>query len=84
VRLATTKLTVHHYRNGDSSNATGARGHTTALVGNLEQVADSLFDYYKAGVTTLLIPSFEPVEDAIIYGRDVIPLVGQQVQREER
>lgn len=64
--------------------ATGARGNTTALVGTPEQVAESLFDYYKAGVTTLLIRGFEPVEDAIAYGRDVIPLVRQQVQREEQ
>jgi len=64
--------------------ATGARGNTTALVGTPEQVAESLFDYYKAGVTTILIRGFEPVEDAISYGRDVIPLVRQQVEREER
>ncbi|MDZ8227606.1 LLM class flavin-dependent oxidoreductase [Nostoc sp. ChiVER01] len=64
--------------------ATGARGNTTALVGTPEQVAESLFDYYKAGVTTLLIRGFDPVEDAIAYGRGVIPLVRQQVQRQER
>ncbi|MBD2435550.1 LLM class flavin-dependent oxidoreductase [Nostoc sp. FACHB-87] len=64
--------------------ATGARGNTTALVGTPEQVAESLFDYYKAGVTTLLIRGFDPVEDALAYGRDVIPLVRQEVQRLER
>ncbi|BBD57690.1 luciferase family protein [Nostoc sp. HK-01] len=64
--------------------ATGARGNTTALVGTPEQVAESLFDYYQAGVTTILIRGFDPVEDAIAYGRDVIPLVRQEVQRQER
>ncbi|MFQ4143604.1 LLM class flavin-dependent oxidoreductase [Chlorogloeopsis sp. ULAP02] len=59
---------------------TGAYGNTTALVGTPEQVAESLVDYYKAGVTTLLIRGFDPVEDAIAYGRDVIPLVRKQVQ----
>ncbi|WP_226889807.1 LLM class flavin-dependent oxidoreductase [Nostoc sp. MG11] len=44
--------------------ATGAYGNTTALVGTPEQVAESLFDYYDAGVTTLLIRGFDPVEDA--------------------
>ena len=62
--------------------ATGARGNTTALVGTPEQVAESLFDYYKAGVTTILIRGFEPVEDAISYGRDVIPLVRQREERQ--
>lgn len=64
--------------------ATGAYGNTTALVGTPEQVAESLFDYYQAGVTTLLIRGFDPVEDAIAYGRDVIPLVRGLVQRLDR
>lgn len=65
------------------AGATGAYGNTTALVGTPEQVAEALFDYYEAGVTTLLIRGFDPVEDAIAYGRDVIPLVRQAVQRRE-
>lgn len=64
--------------------ATGAYGNTTALVGTPEQVAESLLDYYEAGVTTLLIRGFNPVEDAIAYGRDVLPLVRAEVQRREQ
>jgi alkanesulfonate monooxygenase len=64
--------------------ATGAYGNTTALVGTPEQVAESLVDYYEAGVTTLLIRGFDAVEDAIAYGRDVIPLVRAEVQRREQ
>ncbi|OKH41318.1 alkanesulfonate monooxygenase [Calothrix sp. HK-06] len=64
--------------------ATGAYGNTTALVGTPEQVAESLFDYYEAGVTTLLIRGFSPLEDAIAYGRDVIPLVRAAVQKREQ
>lgn len=41
-------------------------------------------DYYDAGVTTLLIRGFDPLEDAIAYGRDVIPLVRAEVQKRER
>lgn len=63
--------------------ATGAYGNTTALVGTPEQVAEALFDYYQARVTTLLIRGFDPVEDAIAYGRDVIPLVRTAVQKQE-
>jgi len=61
--------------------ATGARGNTTALVGTAEQVADSLMAYYDLGVTTFLIRGFDPLEDAIDYGRALIPLVRQAVAR---
>jgi alkanesulfonate monooxygenase len=54
--------------------ATGARGNTTALVGTPEQVADALLDYHALGVTTFLIRGFDPLEDAIDYGRALIPL----------
>lgn len=63
--------------------ATGAYGNTTALVGTAEQVADSLLDYYDVGATTLLIRGFDPHQDAIDYGRGVIPLVREGVARRE-
>ena len=55
--------------------ATGAGGNTTCLVGTPEQVAESILDYYDAGVSAILVRGFEPLADAIAYGRDVIPLV---------
>ena len=64
--------------------ATGAGGNTTCLVGTPEQVAESLLAYYDLGVTTLLIRGFEPLQDAIDYGRDLIPLVRAEVARRER
>ena len=64
--------------------ATGAGGNTTALVGTPEQVAESLVDYYDAGVTTLLIRGFDPLQDAIEYGRDLIPLVHQEIAHRAR
>ena len=63
--------------------ATGAYGNTTALVGTAEQVADSLLDYYDAGATTLLIRGFDPHQDAIDYGRGVIPIVREGVAKRE-
>ncbi|HYQ27908.1 MAG TPA: alkanesulfonate monooxygenase, partial [Polyangiaceae bacterium] len=54
---------------------TGASGNSTALVGTAEQVADSLLDYWDLGVTTFLIRGFDPLEDAIEYGRELIPRV---------
>ncbi|MGD9893583.1 MAG: LLM class flavin-dependent oxidoreductase [Dehalococcoidia bacterium] len=64
--------------------ATGASGNTTALVGTPETVAAALVDYYEAGATTLLIRGFNPMQDAIDYGRDLIPLVRAEVARRER
>ena len=64
--------------------ATGARGNTTALVGTPEQVAESLLAYYDLGVTTFLIRGFDPLEDAIDYGRELIPIVRREIANRER
>ena len=53
----------------------GARGNSTSLVGTPEQVTESLLDYYDLGVTTFLIRGFTPLEDAVVYGRELLPLV---------
>lgn len=58
---------------------TGASGNSTGLVGTAEQVAESLLDYYDLGITTFLIRGFDPLEDAIEYGRDLIPIVREAV-----
>lgn len=53
--------------------AVGAGANTTALVGTAEQVADALADYRELGVTTFLIRGFDPLEDAVAFGRDLLP-----------
>jgi alkanesulfonate monooxygenase len=58
---------------------TGASGNSTGLVGTPEQVADALMDYYDLGVSTFLIRGFDPLDDAVAYGRDLIPLVRERV-----
>jgi alkanesulfonate monooxygenase len=63
--------------------ATGARGNTTALVGTPEQVAESMLAYYELGVTTFLIRGFDPLEDAIDYGRELIPIVRREIANRE-
>ena len=55
--------------------ATGAAGSTTALVGTAEQVAESLLTYYDAGCTTVLIRGFDPMQDTVEYGRELIPML---------
>jgi len=53
---------------------TGANSNTTALVGTPAQVAEVFGDYYDLGVSHFLIRGFDPLIDAIDYGRELIPL----------
>ncbi|GBQ95507.1 alkanesulfonate monooxygenase [Acetobacter nitrogenifigens DSM 23921 = NBRC 105050] len=62
---------------------TGARGNSTSLVGTAEQVADALLDYYRLGVTNILIRGFDPLQDAYVYGRDLIPLARRLIAAED-
>jgi alkanesulfonate monooxygenase len=55
--------------------ATGALGNSTALVGTAETVAEALLDYVDLGVSTLLIRGYDPFDDAVDYGRELIPRV---------
>jgi alkanesulfonate monooxygenase len=52
---------------------TGASGNSTALVGTPDQVADALLDYYDLGVSTFLIRGFDPYDDAVDYGANLLP-----------
>jgi alkanesulfonate monooxygenase SsuD/methylene tetrahydromethanopterin reductase-like flavin-dependent oxidoreductase (luciferase family) len=58
--------------------------HITALVGTPEQVAESLLDYYDIGCTTLAIRGFDPLNDALEYGHELIPRVRAEVARRDR
>lgn len=58
---------------------TGANSNTTALVGTPEQVAEVFGDYYDLGISHFLIRGFDPLIDAIEYGRDLIPLTRQLI-----
>ncbi|RII14682.1 Methanesulfonate monooxygenase [Streptomyces sp. YIM 130001] len=59
--------------------ATGAGGNTTALVGTPDTVAQALLDYIDIGVTTILIRGYDPLDDAVDYGRHLLPLVRQEL-----
>jgi alkanesulfonate monooxygenase len=52
---------------------TGGRSNSTGLVGTPEQVADALLAYYDLGVSTFLLRGFDPLDDAVDYGRELIP-----------
>jgi alkanesulfonate monooxygenase len=59
----------------------GGRSNSTALVGTPAQVAQTLAEYHELGVTTFLIRGFDPVEDAIDYGRELIPATRELTSR---
>jgi alkanesulfonate monooxygenase len=63
---------------------TGANGNSTSLVGTPDQVADALLDYYNLGIRTFLIRGFDPLPDALAYGRDLLPRVRALVAERER
>jgi alkanesulfonate monooxygenase len=63
---------------------TGAQGNSTGLVGTPEQVAESMLEYYDIGIDNFLIRGFDPLGDAIVYGRELIPLVRRQVEQRDR
>jgi alkanesulfonate monooxygenase len=57
------------------ARATGALGNTSCLVGTPEQVADAILKYYRLGVDSFLIRGFDPLNDAIEFGRELIPRI---------
>ena len=57
------------------ANLTGAAGNSTALVGTPEQVAEAMLRYYDLGITTLLLKGFDPLADAIDFGKRLVPLI---------
>jgi len=57
------------------ARATGALGNTSCLVGTPEQVADAILKYYLLGVDSFLIRGFDPLNDAIEFGRELIPRI---------
>jgi len=68
------------------ANLTGAAGNSTALVGTPAQVAEAMLRYYDIGCTTLLLKGFDPVPDALEFGKELLPMVREGVERraEER
>lgn len=62
---------------------TGGGGNSTALVGTPETVAAALLDYYDLGVRILSARGYDILEDAVDFGREVIPLVRAEVARRD-
>jgi alkanesulfonate monooxygenase len=63
--------------------ATGGAGNSNALVGTPETVAQALLDYYDLGATILSARGYDILDDAIDFGRYVIPIVREEVAKRD-
>jgi len=57
------------------ARATGALGNTSCLVGTPEQVAEAILRYYRLGVDSFLMRGFDPLNDAVEFGHELIPRI---------
>jgi alkanesulfonate monooxygenase len=60
---------------------TGPGGNSTALVGTARQVADALMAYRRVGVDAVLIRGFDPLDDVVEWGRELVPLLREEAAR---
>lgn len=67
-----------------TASATNARGASTALVGSPETVAAAILDYVDLGADLVSIRGYDTLNDAIDYGRYVLPLVREELAHRER
>ncbi|WP_375432324.1 LLM class flavin-dependent oxidoreductase [uncultured Friedmanniella sp.] len=65
------------------ASATGARGASTALVGSPETVAAAILDYVDIGCDLISIRGYDNLNDAIDYGRYLLPLVRSELAGRE-
>lgn len=65
------------------AKATNAQGASTALVGTPETVAAAILDYIDVGAEIISIRGYDNLNDAIDYGRYVLPLVREEIARRD-
>ncbi|TVY56865.1 Alkanesulfonate monooxygenase [Lachnellula cervina] len=63
--------------------ATNARGASTALVGSPQTIVDSILDYVDLGAELISIRGYDNLNDAIDYGRYVLPKVREALKDRE-
>ncbi|KAK0614942.1 luciferase-like domain-containing protein [Bombardia bombarda] len=64
--------------------ATNARGASTALVGSYKTITDSILDYVDLGCELISIRGYDNLNDAIDYGRYVLPGVREALAEREK
>ncbi|MFB6721778.1 LLM class flavin-dependent oxidoreductase [Kribbella sp. NPDC056345] len=62
---------------------TGAGGNSTALVGTPDTIAAALLDYYDLGIRIFSARGYDIYDDAVDFGRYVIPLVRSEIAHRE-
>jgi alkanesulfonate monooxygenase len=67
-----------------TAKATGGAGNSNALVGTPETVAQALLAYYDLGVRIISARGYDLLDDAVDFGRYVIPLVREGVAERDR
>lgn len=65
------------------ASATNARGASTALVGTPETVAAAILDYVDLGAELISIRGYDNFDDAVDYGRYLLPLVREELAHRE-
>ncbi|KAJ9481562.1 hypothetical protein VN97_g11909 [Penicillium thymicola] len=63
--------------------ATNAQGASTALVGSPKTIVDSLLDYVDLGADLISIRGYDNLNDAIDYGRLILPKVRENLKERE-
>ncbi|KAF4471344.1 alkanesulfonate monooxygenase [Fusarium albosuccineum] len=63
--------------------ATNARGASTALVGSYQTIVDSILDYVDLGAELISIRGYDNLNDAIDYGRYILPKVRAVLKERE-
>ncbi|PJI93825.1 LLM class flavin-dependent oxidoreductase [Luteimicrobium subarcticum] len=66
-----------------TAKATGGGGNSNALVGTPETVAQALLAYYDLGVSVISARGYDLLDDAIDFGRYVIPIVREEVAKRD-
>lgn len=66
-----------------TSSAIGGGTDSTSLVGTPDTIIAALLAYADIGVTTFLNRGYDPLHDAIDYGRYIIPAVREEFRRRE-
>jgi len=61
--------------------ATNARGASTALVGSYKTVIESILDYVELGADLISIRGYDNFNDAVDYGRHIIPGVREEIAK---
>jgi len=67
-----------------TTKLTGGVGNSTALVGTPETIAATLLDYYDLGIEVFSSRGYDTLDDAVSFGKHVIPIVREEVAKRDR